>query len=292
MKTYLFGKSRKMQLANVVNLACVLYAQDKWPEGQPPLLYVDCTDVNEPIPANDYMTEVTALLTEHGKHDLKKTIEIDDKIRFTLGQVLDRISAIVGPDEVIPQGRLVAGDHRHAAALILEALGLSPRYKIPYHKSKDGSITELSTNVAHSLNAKLHDEDLVPMVNRLVAEGKLDKAGDLKAFGFKHGKSLYVWAKAELVRVYGMTVEDAVRCPDKVAVSCRKEKDPVAIVKKEIAGLNNPAPRALGNAKLDELIKLADQKRNESAKTILEHIRNGRYVPVQDWIVGTAPAGE
>jgi len=290
MKTYLFGQSRTMRLTNVIGLASAMHNQDRWPEGAPPLLYVEAEAAT--MPAVEYMEIVTRLLTEGGTIDLKRSIKVDEGLTTTLGKLIDHIGAIVGPDDVEVQGRLVAGDHRQMAIITLEALGHGVSYKVPYKVSKDER-TELLSNTLHVLNARLADRDAIPQINRLIASGHVKTAADLKRdYGYCHGKSQYIFNKAALVRTHGIPLDDVLKVADKMAAKLLKpaKGESVAeLVAAHVKGMDAPKITPIPGKDLDKLIALADSKGAKDIGAVLSLVRDkDNYVKLEELILAQA----
>lgn len=288
MKTvYLFGASRPLHLSNVSALTEPMAAQTSWPQDVPPILYEDVEQ--ETIEPNDYLEQVKERLLSGGDIDATTKIKIDGET-VTIGALLLNIGAWLGAEDLKIAGRIQSGDHRYGATLCLAAQGKEVAYRVPFNKIKGDVASVKMGNVRHALNAKMTDKDILPIVNEMVEQGTVKVASDLKQHGFRHGKSQYVWNKAELVRCYGFTVAEVTSLTDAQVSKAKREEDWAKAIREALNGTAPLPVKAIPGSVLDDLIKMAESHKAAEAVALLKAIRTGERLPVEAWIKSKAVA--
>lgn len=277
---YLLGLSRKIKLTRSCALADAMDAQDLWPEDAPAILYADL----------DKPAEAVKDVIKHYTNVIMGDKDATDKVRlvgetYTRGQLCDRIAEYIGADPIPPKGRIVSGDHRTLALMLLAAIGRGVSYRVPVRKAKDPATVGLASNVRHALAQGLSDAEIIPQVNDLIRAGVVNAASDLCKLGFRHGKAQYVYNQAELVRLHGVRLEDAVKVTGANSTKAKNADDPKAFVRDLLSGKAEQAAKALSGKVMDELLKVAKTDDARKRAALVAAIRNGKRSPVETWIV-------
>lgn len=264
---FLSVQTASWDIANILSMANSM-AQEGYvfPSDKPVMICREKTAIDKGISFVDALSQIE--VKEDRKFDL-----FGKKVTFD--EIIEKLSNL--PKTKKDLVAVVGGNHKTAAALLVFAF-TGKDLDIPVVEvGEDWEVKALMSNVANGVMRRLSKEQKLLSVVPLVESGKITKASQLEALGFKHGEATYMYAKAYMVVFQGVSFEDALRVSDKKAGKIKNLGEPEkvqAAVSEDIEG-KDPVLPTITKSQYKETFSLV---KSESLKSLGKAIQEGDLV--------------
>jgi hypothetical protein len=198
---------REWNINNVMAIAAQQIANGGIPLGIAPIVVTKNPQI---------LKESKTLLEELEALDIKPnhSFTVTDSEKLAWAEILNMLRKLPEEDADVS---LFSGCHRYAASRIVEAYtGERYSYVRQDFAGTPDEIRKLALqgNVLHELNTKMSRLEQLNAIIPLVKNGVFKRAIDLECM-YKHGAATYMFGRAYMVAFQNISVEDAMKVPDR-----------------------------------------------------------------------------
>lgn len=271
---FTFGKSRSINVKQLLALVLAIFEQDSWP--------LDSVILTSGKAITNLVDHFKSFLDPAKKYEVGK----GSYTGAHLITMAEKKSAEYGK-KTFPV--IASGDHRATAIMLLLVTGQRDVEGVVVQEIREGEdakLTALGGNTRHGNVAKLERIDNVKQVLALVEAGTIQKESDLMgATGCNRYQAIMPWGMAELVRLHGVDLEKACSLSQGQLAEVRKAENPAEAVDKVLAE-GTLKVKALNQKEQTELYALAETKgASVELLGLLEAIRTNGLATAQNMVV-------